>query len=147
MKYNNNVLIKKWIPVLMILAVLLPQWARASEYNSSRPDLLEPEHLQCEAAILIEMESGEVIFEKNADAMMYPASTTKILTAYLGLTMTDAERTIVSDTALMVPEDSSKIGLAVGEELDFLDLIYATMLASGNDAAVIVRQNDDRSVS
>ena len=48
----------------------------ATEYDKEHPENLEEGHLACAAAIVIEESSGNPIFEKNADAIMYPASTT-----------------------------------------------------------------------
>lgn len=126
-----------WIYALLLMFSLAPfSVASAAEYDPAHPDILEPEHLNCEAAILVEVDTGDIIFEKNADAMMYPASTTKILTTYLALTMADVtETTVVSPFAVQIPEDSSKLGLAAGEEINLLDLLYGTMLTSGNDGA------------
>jgi len=121
---------------VMLLSLFPVAPAYAADYDPEKPEILETEHLNCEAAILVEMDSGEVIFEKNADAMMYPASTTKILTTYLALTMADpSDMVMVTESAVAIPEDSSKLGLAAGEELNLLDLLYGTMLTSGNDGA------------
>ena len=130
-------MIGAWLCITFMMLSFAPvPAAHAAEYDPNRPDILETEHLNCEAAILLEIDSGEVIFEKNADAMMYPASTTKILTTYLALTMADVtENTVVSPYAVQIPEDSSKLGLAIGEEINLLDLLYGTMLTSGNDGA------------
>nr|MBP9500065.1 D-alanyl-D-alanine carboxypeptidase [Acetoanaerobium sp.] len=52
--------------------------------SSSFASPIEPD-ISAEAAILIEIDSGEILYEKNANAPMYPASTTKIMTALLAL--------------------------------------------------------------
>ena len=57
----------------------------ANPYDETHPELLEADQLYCTSAILIEQSTGEVIFEKNADLTMYPASTTKIMTVLLGI--------------------------------------------------------------
>ena len=46
--------------------------------------------------ILIEADTGMVVYQKNADARLYPASTTKILTTYLGILMGDLDETVVT---------------------------------------------------
>ena len=126
-----------WLCTAVLVLSLLPAApAHAAEYSAEHPEILETEHLNCEAAILIEMDSGEVIFEKNADATMFPASTTKILTTYLALTMADMDDMVtVSYSAVDIPEDSSSLGLVAGQQLNLLDLLYGTMLTSGNDGA------------
>lgn len=125
----------------LILAALFclpafPLFAQASEYNASSPEILDEGHLSASAAILIEADSGEAIFKKNADKRMYPASTTKILTVWLALTFGDPEQIItVSDAAVALAEDESSAKLAAGEQVRLIDLCYAAMLPSGNDAA------------
>ena len=115
--------------------------ALAADYDPAHPENLTTEHLNAQACILIEKDSGDVIFEKNADAMMYPASTTKIMTAYLALTMADvSETTVCSPTALAVPEDSSSARLVAGEQVNLLDLVYVTMLKSANDGANVIAE-------
>ena len=66
----------------------------APEYDPAHPEALVEEQLYAKSAILIEATTGEVIFEKNADEMMYPASTTKIMTAMLGLQAGDMSATV-----------------------------------------------------
>ena len=112
----------------------------ANPYDPERPQDLQEEQLVASSAILIEAESGEVVFEKNADQVMFPASTTKILTVLLGLTIGKTNNMLdeiitVSGDAVNIPDDSSTIPLAAGETIRFEDLLYATMVRSGNEGA------------
>ena len=114
----------------------------ADVYDPEHPENLEANQLYAKSAILIEATTGKVIFEKNADEVMYPASTTKILTAYLALVNGDLNQTVYhSQTAANVPEDGSYIGLEVGESINLLDLIYATMIRSGNEGANLIAES------
>ena len=122
--------------VNLLLMSLLPAYAAEVPYDPYQPQNLDPDHLTCTSAILIEADTGEVIFEKNADATIYPASTTKIMTTYLGLLLNDPDRIVtVSPAAVDVPSDSSVIPISIGEQVRLEDLMYATMLMSGNDGA------------
>lgn len=127
--------------LMLLMAVLfcLPLFsfsALAEEYNANEPEKLDEGHLSATSAILIEADSGKVIFEKNADQLMHPASTTKILTVWLALTIGDPNQVItVSEAAVNLAEDESSAKLAAGEEVALIDLLYAAMLPSGNDAA------------
>ena len=113
----------------------------APEYDPEMPENLVPEQLYARAAILIERSTGEVIFEKNADQIMYPASTTKILTTLLGIMMGEMSQTVhLSETAAAIPEGGSTISLRVGESIRFDDLLYATMLRSGNEGANLIAE-------
>ena len=112
--------------------------ADAIPWDSAHPDMLEAEMLYARSAILIEAESGDVLFEKNADEMLYPASTTKILTAYIALKMADLslDTVTVSRNAIdTVPPTYEKIPLKAGEIIRIDDLIAATLIKSGNDGA------------
>lgn len=88
------------------------------------------------SAIVIESNTGKVLYEKNADEKRQIASTTKILTAITVLENTDdLERTVkIPDEAVGV--EGSSIYLRKGEELRVIDLLYGLMLRSGNDCAV-----------
>ncbi len=125
--------------MLYLLSLSFP--AMAGEYDPATPDILSEGHLNAASAILIEAETGEVIFEKNADARMHPASTTKIMTVWLALRSADPETVVtVSENAVNVAEDESTAKLAAGEEMRLIDLMYAAMLLSGNDAATAIAE-------
>ena len=94
--------------------------------------------LYARSAILIEADTGEVLFEKNADEIMYPASTTKIMTAYIALQMGDMDNDVVtvSQNAIdLVPPTYQTIPLSAGEQVPLLDLISVMLIRSGNEAA------------
>ncbi len=86
------------------------------------------------AAILINGDTGEVIFEQNADERLPMASTTKIMTALLLCENGDMEREITV-TPEMVRVEGSSMGLMAGDKVTMHDLLYGMLLASGNDAA------------
>ena len=134
----------KRLTALLLAALLLclSFGACADEYDANYPELLEAGHLNAVSAILIEADTGEVIYEKNPDAMMYPASTTKIMTIWLALTMTDdyEQKFTVSANAVNIAPDESSAKLAAGEEVRLIDLMYAAMLVSGNDAATAIAE-------
>ena len=127
----------------LLLSVLLcvPAMATDTDYDSAHPENLNIADLQAQAAILIEKNTGLVVFEKNADLRMFPASTTKIMTVYLGLLMGNLNQKVTtSATSLMIPDDSSTIPLVEGEEIFFEDLLYATMVRSGNEGANLIAE-------
>lgn len=86
------------------------------------------------AAILINADTGEVIFEKNADERLPMASTTKVMTALLLCENANLQEEITV-TDQMVRVEGSSMGLLGGDRVTFHDLLYGMMLASGNDAA------------
>lgn len=110
----------------------------AIPWDSNHPELLDEDMILAKSAILIEASTGEVLFEKNADMIMFPASTTKILTAYIALQMCDLENDLVtiSQRAIdLVPPTYSTVPLSVGEQVYMKDLIPAMLVRSGNEAA------------
>jgi len=135
---------RRWMGLLLAVLLCLPVFAApalADDYDPLYPELLAEGHLSAASAILIEAESGKVIFEKNAEQRMYPASTTKILTVWLALTMGDPEQKYtVSENAVNLAPDESSAKLAAGEQVKLIDLCYAAMLPSGNDAATAIAE-------
>ena len=100
------------------------------------------------AGLLIERSSDRILFEKNAYEIMYPASTTKILTAIVVLENTELdELATVSKNALeTIPNGYGTCNLQIGEELSVKDLMYALMVKSANDAAVVLAEHVGGSV-
>ena len=88
------------------------------------------------SAILLDADSGRVLYEQNADEPMLIASITKIMTAVVALESGELD-TVYTVTADDMAEGSSMY-LAVGEKLTLEELLYGLMLASGNDAALAV---------
>lgn len=94
-----------------------------------------------EAAILIEAQTGTILYEKNIHQKEYPASTTKILTCLVALEYGDLEQLItVSDYAADQTSDSSVANLKAGDVLSLQELLYGLMLRSGNDAAIAIAE-------
>lgn len=132
-------------PEIKYIAPQLP--SDVPEYDPAKPDALVADQLYAKSAILIEATTGEVIFEKNADEMMFPASTTKIMTTLLGLQLGDMNATVTMDSvAANIPSDSSTIPLSVGETINFQDLLYATMVRSGNEGANLIAETISGSI-
>ncbi len=137
--------------ICMLLAafVLTSPLTAYADYDADKPELLTEDDITAASCILIEQSTGEVIFEKDADARMYPASTTKIMTVLLGLLATEdlSELVTVSyngskdGVRTMLDPESSVLGLKEGEQLTMLDLLYGTVLRSGNDAAIAVAEH------
>lgn len=104
----------------------------------------------CDSAILIDAKTGNVLYEKNSNQKAYPASTTKILTAYIALSQGYSmdEEIIPSKYAVMsVPKGSSIAYFSEGEKLTLEQVLYGLMLPSGNDAANILAEHISGSVS
>ncbi len=90
---------------------------------------------------LFNIDTGEIKYAKNINERMFPASTTKILTAYTAIKHGNlSEEITVSENAVKQDADSSVCNLAAGDVLTLEDLLYGLMLRSGNDAAVAIAE-------
>ena len=87
------------------------------------------------AHIVIEHSTNRILYKYNAFQKMYPASTTKILTAITVLENCDTE-SVVEIPSIAVGIEGSSIYLKAGEKYKVIDLLYGLMLRSGNDSAV-----------
>jgi D-alanyl-D-alanine carboxypeptidase (penicillin-binding protein 5/6) len=104
--------------------------------------------LDAQGAVLIEQRTGRVLFEKNKDARLYPASTTKILAALVAIESGDLNETVtVGNEANLAALDGSKAGLDIGEQIKLEDLVRGLMLASGNDAGYTIAVHIGRKLS
>lgn len=120
----------------------------AETYDENYPQNLTEEDIRGEAAIVMNAETGEFLFEKNADEILYPASTTKIMTCLIALEYGKLDKTVtVPKQITKLPKDSSLVPLKAGEKTKLRDLLYGLMLRSGNDAAVTIAVAVSGSVS
>ena len=124
--------------LILILALLLPQFALAFEQEMV---------VDAKAAILVDAVFGDVLYAQNADERVYPASTTKIMTALLvieNIEMGGSSLTTViaaTETAIAsIPPRSSHQSIRPGEELTLEQLLYCLMVVSANDAANVLAE-------
>ncbi|MGI6123911.1 MAG: D-alanyl-D-alanine carboxypeptidase family protein [Acetivibrionales bacterium] len=119
------------IIILITLSIPFPSLAEA------QPDLT------AKAFILMDMKTGQVLAEKNADERRSPASTTKIMTALVALENADLEDEMTaSENAInSVPYDYVTAGIKIGETLKFKDLLDLMMITSANEASNIIAEN------
>ena len=155
----------KWISLLLLLALLCPRALAAGEIDLS-PALREEEAAggettlaplseaplepsvpiaaSCAALMLVEQESGQVIFEMNPDAPRPVASVTKVMTILLALEMIDSGRLSLDD-AVSVSRAAAGMGgsqvlLDAGERQTVRVLIESMIVGSANDAAVAIAE-------
>ena len=103
---------------------------------------LEADELASEYALVMCAETGEVLYEKNGNAPARPASITKLMTALIALENVDdfSQTTTVTETALDVEYDSTRIGLLEGEEVTLEDMLAAMVIGSANDASNVLAE-------
>ncbi len=124
MKYNFK--------IILILTLIVSQLNPLLTFAIS-----EEPSISSESAVLIEIDSGEILYEKNSDKPMYPASTTKIMTALLtleNLNLND-KITVPED---MGPADGSAMYLLPGEIFTVKELLEGLLVKSANDSAVLL---------
>ncbi|MCM3767859.1 D-alanyl-D-alanine carboxypeptidase [Neobacillus niacini] len=114
---------------------------QANVYAEEQP---QPEVIS-EAACLLDTETNAVLYNKNADVKMYPASLTKIATAIYAIEKGDLDSVaVVSGNA--VRQDGTRVYLVEGEQLPLKMLVQGMLVNSGNDAAVAIAEHLDGSV-
>lgn len=122
-------MLKRLIAVLLTAALLMP---------AAYAKTIGPPELSAASAILVDGESGRVLFEKNAREKRSIASITKLMTALVAV---ETAKTL-DEEVLIKPEwtgiEGSSIYLRPGEKISLKTLLYGLLLQSGNDAAVSI---------
>ena len=111
-------------------------------FTPNRPILAfaPDEDLTARAAVLMDAATGKILYQKEADLRLPPASTTKVATAILTLESGKSlgQKLVVSKEATRVP--ASKLYLRPGQSVRIEELLYGIMLASANDASVVLAE-------
>ena len=96
-----------------------------------------------QSAIVMDVDSGAVLYAKNIDEKLYPASTTKILTCLLAVENAKMAELVVfsHDAVFGVPRDGSNMGIDVGEILPMEDCLYGILVGSANEVAAAVGEH------
>ena len=138
-----------FVAILLIFTCSVPSFAaelpNGEETTTEHPetteypnDISQQPDLVSKSAIVMDVATGRILFEKNAYDRKYPASITKIMTVTLALEQNPdfSDTVTMSENAIWgVDRDSSLIGLDVGEKVSVGDLFYATMVNSANECA------------
>ena len=97
------------------------------------------------AAIVVDAESGEVLFARHADSRRYPASITKVMTLYLAFEALAEGKIKLDDVITVSPraasQPPSKLGLAAGQTITVDDAMRATSVRSANDMAMALAEH------
>lgn len=133
-------MIKKFLSFTITFCLLITIWGFPIYGATSN----EPK-VDAQSAILIEADSGRILWEKNAYEPKAMASTTKIMTCIIAIESGKLrDEVIVSKRAARAPE--VKLRLKVGEKQILEDLLYALMMKSSNDVAVAIAEHISGSV-
>ena len=100
------------------------------------------------SALLMDLNSGKILYEKNIDTKMYPASLTKVMTAILTLEKCELNEvaTVSYDAVMSISSGYVTANLQIGEDLTIEQLLYVLMVGSANDAAVVLAEHISGSV-
>lgn len=134
--------IKKLITCIIILFIL--SLIVFSNYSSA---LYIP--MYSDAVILIEKDSGKILYSHDANTKMYPASTTKILTAILAIENLSLEEKLTAsyEAVMSIPSGYSNAAIQVGESLTVKELLEVFLVHSANEAGYILAENISGSFS
>lgn len=123
--------------VALAAPVALPGPALAEEADAPSYSASEEPSISSPVAFLMDLDTGTVLLDKDAEAQSYPASTTKVMTALLALENASLDDTVTMEQADFdeLSADSSLAGLQVGETITVRDLLACLLLPSGNEAA------------
>lgn len=138
MKNLHCRMISLLLSAVLLAGLFVPVTARADT---------EPMEVAATAAVLVDADYGEVLFDQNAHAQRYPASITKVMTALLTLEAIDRGEltldTVVTAQASAfsgLSEDGSSQNIKAGEQLTVEQLLYCMLVASANEACNILAE-------
>ncbi|MCC8160029.1 MAG: D-alanyl-D-alanine carboxypeptidase [Oscillospiraceae bacterium] len=102
--------------------------------------LTPPTISYAQSAMLLDMSSGRILYSKNPDDRVYPASTTKIMTGILALELGNMSDTVTAtyDALKDITLEDSHMGILIGEELTMEQLVNGMLVYSANDAANVI---------
>ncbi|MGO1470440.1 MAG: D-alanyl-D-alanine carboxypeptidase family protein [Tissierella sp.] len=115
----------------------------SSSVSFASEDILD---LEGEGALLIDYNSNRILYEKNSNKKMFPASTTKIMTAILAIELGNMEDVVEIDEEVISLTEGSHIALDYDEKMKFEDLLNGLMVASANDAALAIAKQVSGSI-
>lgn len=132
-------LMKKILSVFLIVILLLPTFVLYTQAEEV------PFDLSCASAVLMEARTGKILYEKNAEKALPPASVTKVMTLLLVMEAVASGKVSWDDT-VSVSEHAASMGgsqiyLKVGETMPLSDMVKSVVIASANDAAVALAEH------
>jgi len=144
----NSYLRSSIIAIAAAMAVLISAFFSplnfTTAYAAAVPDGQAQIKIHAKGAVVMNADTGDLLYSKNGDSRFYPASTTKLMTTIVAIEKCknlDEVATVSKNAVYGIGNDSSHIALRVGEKVTVRQLLYGMMLASGNDAAVATAEH------
>ena len=148
---------KKIILLISSFCMLLsPVYSHAGELNYMEQNLSMPVKsnsvenwpigpaVSSYSAVLMDADTGVILYEKNAHEKMYPASTTKLMTSLLAMEKEGANLNDLVDfsynAVMSVPRDASNMGIDPGEKMTLEECLYGILVVSANEVANAVAE-------
>ena len=145
---------RRFLALFLTLVLSLCLVPFASAAGDDGPTLPEDPDILAKAALLMDVETGTVVYAKNEHEELYPASLTKIMTALLtleaideGKLTMDQELTATASALEGLASDGSSAGIKVGETMSVRNLLYCMLVVSANEACDILAEAVSGSVS
>ena len=145
---------RRFLALFLTLVLSLCLVTFASATGDDGPTLPEDPDILAKAALLMDVETGTVVYAKNEHEELYPASLTKIMTALLtleaideGKLTMDQELTATASALEGLASDGSSAGIKVGETMSVRNLLYCMLVVSANEACDILAEAVSGSVS
>ncbi len=129
---------KKLLALFILTAAVLTAIPCSSTY-AAEIDVSAP------SAVLMDYNTGQILYEKNGDQKMYPASVTKILTAIIALENSNLNDSVTAGDDVLNTA-GNKIYISPGEVLSMKDLVYSLLISSANDSAIVIADHISGSV-
>jgi D-alanyl-D-alanine carboxypeptidase (penicillin-binding protein 5/6) len=103
----------------------------------------QPFNFEAQSYILVDSKTGHTLYEYNSDKILFPASTTKIMTAILAFEKGDLNQVMTASKEAVydIGKDGMNIGIMPGEEIRLKNLLEAMLISSANETANIIAEN------
>lgn len=137
--------IRQFCTILLVIQLMVVMAVAPGMTTYALTRQMFPPRIDATAAAVVDVETGQVLYDKNMHIKRYPASLTKVLTAIIAIEEGNLKDKVVVSRRAAYQEGSS-IWLSEGEKINLEELLYGILLASGNDAAVAVAEHISGSI-
>ncbi|MBR5992683.1 MAG: D-alanyl-D-alanine carboxypeptidase [Lachnospiraceae bacterium] len=153
---KRNFFKKALFTITFVSILLSPATSYASEVSYMEQNLQMPVKsnsvdnwpvgpaVNCYSAVLMDADTGVILYEKNAHETMYPASTTKLMTSLLAMEKDGANLNDMVefsyDAVMSIPRDASNMGIDPGEKMTLEECLYGILVVSANEVANAVAE-------